>query len=80
MSNSQPENHSHGPAPHKRGKCPRCGHTFEYTTIAEHKVFPFCSPRCRNVDLGNWFSNTYAIPGKPLPPAMFDPEAADDGT
>jgi endogenous inhibitor of DNA gyrase (YacG/DUF329 family) len=32
------------------------------------------------VDLGNWFSNAYAIPGKPLPPSMPDPDAADDGT
>jgi endogenous inhibitor of DNA gyrase (YacG/DUF329 family) len=24
---------------------------------------PFCSPRCRDVDLNRWFSNSYLIPG-----------------
>ena len=26
---------------------------------------PFCSERCRDVDLNRWLSNSYAIPGKP---------------
>ncbi len=25
---------------------------------------PFCSERCKMVDLGRWLSNTYAIPDK----------------
>ena len=24
---------------------------------------PFCSKRCKDVDLGNWFSGKYYIPG-----------------
>ena len=24
---------------------------------------PFCSDRCRTIDLGNWISGTYRIPG-----------------
>lgn len=24
--------------------------------------FPFCSERCRQVDLGRWFSEQYAVP------------------
>jgi endogenous inhibitor of DNA gyrase (YacG/DUF329 family) len=27
---------------------------------------PFCSERCRLIDLGNWASGKYAIPGKPV--------------
>jgi len=27
--------------------------------------FPFCSERCRLVDLGNWASGKYVIPGAP---------------
>jgi endogenous inhibitor of DNA gyrase (YacG/DUF329 family) len=27
---------------------------------------PFCSERCRLIDLGNWASGKYAIPGPPL--------------
>jgi endogenous inhibitor of DNA gyrase (YacG/DUF329 family) len=26
---------------------------------------PFCSERCRAVDLNRWLSGSYAIPGKP---------------
>jgi len=28
--------------------------------------FPFCSERCRLIDLGNWASEKYAIPGRPV--------------
>ena len=27
---------------------------------------PFCSERCRQVDLGRWFTDSYAVPGKKL--------------
>jgi endogenous inhibitor of DNA gyrase (YacG/DUF329 family) len=30
-------------------------------TEASH---PFCSERCRDVDLNRWLSNSYAIPGR----------------
>jgi len=33
---------------------------------------PFCSERCRDVDLNRWLSNSYSIPGKPT-----DDEDAD---
>ena len=28
--------------------------------------FPFCSERCRLVDLGRWLDGEYRIPGKPV--------------
>ena len=31
------------------------------------KYRPFCSNRCRLIDLGSWFSEDHAIPGDPLP-------------
>ena len=37
-------------------KCPTCG------APADAKVRPFCSSRCADVDLGNWFQGKYAIP------------------
>ncbi|MCY3021570.1 MAG: DNA gyrase inhibitor YacG [Planctomycetota bacterium] len=61
--------------PLKHGRCPRCGKAFTYTTIANHKPFPFCSARCREVDLGNWLAGRYSIPGEPLPP---EPPAEHD--
>ena len=32
---------------------------------------PFCSRRCADIDLGRWFSGSYAVPG---PPAEETPE------
>ncbi|NBW08524.1 MAG: DNA gyrase inhibitor YacG [Caulobacteraceae bacterium] len=29
---------------------------------AEEKYKPFCSRRCADVDLGRWFTGSYAIP------------------
>ena len=29
--------------------------------------FPFCSERCRIIDLGNWATDKYVIPGPPVP-------------
>jgi hypothetical protein len=37
--------------------CPICG---KPATQAAH---PFCSERCRDVDLNRWLSGSYAIPG-----------------
>ena len=37
-------------------KCPTCG------APADAKARPFCSSRCADVDLGNWFYGKYAIP------------------
>ena len=28
---------------------------------AETDLFPFCSPRCKMVDLGRWFEGDYAV-------------------
>ena len=32
--------------------------------------FPFCSARCKGVDLGNWVNEEYRIPGAPAPGAI----------
>ena len=37
-------------------KCPTCG------APSDAKARPFCSSRCADVDLGNWFQGKYAIP------------------
>jgi uncharacterized protein len=38
--------------------CPICREPVDSDT---HSVFPFCSERCRLLDLGNWSSEKYAI-------------------
>jgi len=33
---------------------------------------PFCSERCRNLDLARWVDGSYQVPGEPLPDADGD--------
>lgn len=33
-----------------------------------NRSFPFCSPRCKLIDLGRWLDGRYVIPGEPLGP------------
>ena len=40
-------------------RCPQCGKP----VLAAQA--PFCSARCRQVDLGRWLRGDYAIPGSP---------------
>jgi len=37
-------------------------------------AWPFCSQRCRLIDLGNWLGGSYAIPGEPQPDDDSDSE------
>ncbi len=41
-------------------KCPVCR---KETTWKENPFRPFCSERCRLLDLGKWASEDYRIPG-----------------
>ncbi len=47
--------------------CPRCGQLTPYSP--ENKWRPFCSERCRMVDLGKWADESYRVPAKDAPPA-----------
>ena len=40
-------------------KCPICGKP------ANEASKPFCSERCRDVDLNRWLSGSYVVPGRP---------------
>ncbi|HVC38256.1 MAG TPA: DNA gyrase inhibitor YacG [Gammaproteobacteria bacterium] len=46
-------------------KCPHCGAAVQWT--AESKYKPFCSERCRLIDLGDWLLEKNAIPDNRLP-------------
>jgi uncharacterized protein len=41
-------------------KCPQCGRLALYSP--ENSFRPFCSERCRLIDLGDWADGKYAIP------------------
>ncbi|MEO1745026.1 MAG: DNA gyrase inhibitor YacG [Pseudomonadota bacterium] len=40
--------------------CPECGKP------SARETYPFCSKRCKDVDLNRWLSGAYVIPGPPL--------------
>ncbi|MCK6593966.1 MAG: DNA gyrase inhibitor YacG [Bacteriovoracaceae bacterium] len=44
-------------------RCPHCGTKFSYY---ESKFRPFCTERCRMVDLGHWLEESYRVPDKSL--------------
>jgi len=43
--------------------CPICKKRFEYESVKTCPTLPFCSERCRLIDLGKWLDKGYAIPG-----------------
>ncbi|MDX1251788.1 MAG: DNA gyrase inhibitor YacG [Gammaproteobacteria bacterium] len=40
--------------------CPTCGKPVEW--IPEQRWRPFCSERCRLIDLGEWATESYRMP------------------
>ncbi|MCZ6681249.1 MAG: DNA gyrase inhibitor YacG [Candidatus Poribacteria bacterium] len=49
--------------------CSICGKAYEFDYKPGGKLppnFPFCSPRCKAIDLGKWFNEEYRI-SMPLP-------------
>ncbi len=40
--------------------CPTCGARVEWTK--ESRFRPFCSERCRLIDLGAWAAESYRVP------------------
>jgi endogenous inhibitor of DNA gyrase (YacG/DUF329 family) len=55
-------------------KCPNCGRPVSWT--AEQQFKPFCSERCKLIDLGEWAMEEKKIPGEPLLPD-YDNEVDD---
>ncbi|HKP46919.1 MAG TPA: DNA gyrase inhibitor YacG [Pyrinomonadaceae bacterium] len=52
-------------------KCPTCKRDVEW----ENNPFrPFCSERCKLVDLGKWMTEEYRVPGKEVTREPFDRE------
>jgi len=39
--------------------CPACGTPVEW--VAESRFRPFCSARCKGIDLGAWASDQYRV-------------------
>ena len=45
-----------------RVRCPICERWIEGQSTAEWPEFPFCSRRCKTIDLGRWLGEAYRIP------------------
>jgi uncharacterized protein len=60
-------------------RCPICKKEFD-AELSTAK--PFCSDRCRSIDLGRWLDESYGMPVIPDPEADERPEgdAADSST
>lgn len=46
--------------------CPHCGKKDTWTP--ENHFRPFCSERCKLIDLGDWASEKHRVPGEPANP------------
>jgi uncharacterized protein len=45
----------------KTVSCPTCGKPVEWVRLQRWK--PFCSERCKMIDLGDWLDERHRIPG-----------------
>lgn len=60
-------------------KCPICSNPAPKT---DNPYRPFCSKRCRDIDLGAWIDEEYIIPGRDLGSELPDeelPQASPNG-
>jgi endogenous inhibitor of DNA gyrase (YacG/DUF329 family) len=68
MDAQKPAKSNPSPPKQRRHRCPTCHRSFSLSgsaTSAASKVFPFCSERCKLVDLGAWLDEGYRIPARP---------------
>ena len=51
-------------------KCPQCGKAVQW--LPANRFRPFCSERCKQIDLGAWASENYRVP-------TVEPDDGDQG-
>jgi uncharacterized protein len=56
-------------------KCPTCRRPVEWSAASVYR--PFCSDRCRLIDLGAWFGEQHRIPDEGEPGTVADELPAD---
>lgn len=57
-------------------RCPVCDAPVDLTVAPTP---PFCSDRCRLVDLGRWLDESYTVPGRPRADDDEEDADGDDG-
>ena len=50
-----------------RGRCPICSGQYEIAALDDLPSFPFCSRRCRLIDLGRWIDEDYVVSETRMP-------------
>ena len=55
-------------------QCPSCNREVQWQA---NPFRPFCSERCKLLDLGKWVSEEYRVPGKPVPT---EPSSEDENS
>lgn len=56
--------------------CPRCGAPVEW--VPENRFRPFCSERCKLIDLGAWATESYRVPVEPADDDEEGPDAIEN--
>ncbi len=59
--------------------CPICGLAVSMQAVDDSPVFPFCSQRCKQIDLLRWCRGEYAIVQDLMPPDGVDSIEDDPG-
>jgi endogenous inhibitor of DNA gyrase (YacG/DUF329 family) len=59
-------------------RCPSCGRLFQ--PKADDPFLPFCSERCKLIDLGDWLNEQHRIPSDEAPDDLSDIPDSDDKT
>jgi endogenous inhibitor of DNA gyrase (YacG/DUF329 family) len=57
-------------------RCPICEKRFD---SEKSQSMPFCSDRCRQIDLGRWLREAYSVPIERDPDEAADLEGHDEG-
>ena len=57
-------------------RCPTCKKTFP---AEQARYRPFCSERCKLIDLGRWLDGSYAIPGEPASDEELEADVGNGG-
>ena len=64
---------SRSPKRARSARCPQCGNAADLS--GQNRVRPFCSERCKQIDLGAWASESYRMPAAESPT---DPDPGRD--
>jgi len=59
-----------------RAKCPTCERPVEWDPANPFR--PFCSERCKLIDLGAWLAEEHRVPGDEVPADDEDDDAPGD--